>query len=1137
MSSGRRRAIQLLAVVFFIFFLIASSFFAIPTRSDASSIRAEALVLVNSASPAYTDFTHYIQPYLDHFGIPATILDISASPLPANLSDYALLVIAHKQIDTAGLYLSSAEQTAIASAVQQGTGIVNFDNDLSSGLQPRYQFVQDIFNFTYATASAAANVNILLSPPFGRYVVEAQQPPASYNLSASITPTGIVLPSSATSLATVGSQPFLVAANYGVGRAIQWTSYDWMRVSVWGPLRGFDDLVWRGFVWAARKPFVMQGMPPFLLMRIDDVKDPSGWLQNTISFGFKPWLGLFHYDLTDAETAEIANWVNQGQATASVHAFNSGQKFYIGYTDSQMAAYYAEATNWHQNHNLPISKFVVPHFYEIGPNAFAGLSNWGVEFIGTQMTPGQLYFNSSWINLNDYRKYETGVASANYPMFYADYLPVPGHPEFDGQFFNCITEIRDPGYGYEWYPDANVIRSVFRGTYQTKRSLDSMALATLFTHEEFITPIPADTWRSILQGVLNSVARYNPIFVTTDYACQYSRSVAGSGIASSIYDFATATLSTTLAGATDLPTYFYLFTENSGAIQSTLVEVPTFSGSVVVASTNLPPIATPTPGTTPTRTFTPTATLPPGVTPTATNTATNTPLPTATRTPTATATSTNTPTATNTPGPTNTPTISPTPTATFPVDVVFSDGFETGNLSAWTAAATGGGDLSVTAAAALDGSYGLQVLINDNGGMYVQDDHPNSESAYLARFLLDPNSISMAGGDNHPIFRGYFGSQWIVHLALFYQNGSYLLQTGASSDGGTWSLSSLLSISDAPHQVELEWRAASAAGANDGYLILRIDQVQRYRTPNLDNDTQRIDSIRLGPLLGLPSGTRGVYYIDKFESIRLPGGAPSPTPTLTFTPTATRTPTATLPPGVTPTATLTPTRTPTPTQTATPTATSTATVTPTPTATFPVDVVFNDDFESGDLSAWTSATTGGGDLSVSAAAALSGSSGLQVLINDRDPKYLVTDHANNEASLKARFLFDPNTISMAQMDDHNILRGFSDNTWVLYLGFGFYNGSYHIHVGTRNDSGGWHLSSWLAISDAPHDIEIQWFGASAPGSNNGYLNLRIDGTTRYQAVNLDNDTSRIDSMQLGPMFGLDSGTLGTYYIDRFESVR
>jgi len=46
--------------------------------SSAGDVRTDAVVLVNQNSSSYLDFQHYIQPYLDHFGVPYTILDISS---------------------------------------------------------------------------------------------------------------------------------------------------------------------------------------------------------------------------------------------------------------------------------------------------------------------------------------------------------------------------------------------------------------------------------------------------------------------------------------------------------------------------------------------------------------------------------------------------------------------------------------------------------------------------------------------------------------------------------------------------------------------------------------------------------------------------------------------------------------------------------------------------------------------------------------------------------------------------------------------------------------------------------------------------------------------------------------------------
>jgi len=200
-------------------------------------------------------------------------------------------------------------------------------------------------------------------------------------------------------------------------------------------------------------------------------------------------------------------------------------------------------------------------------------------------------------------------------------------------------------------------------------------------------------------------------------------------------------------------------------------------------------------------------------------------------------------------------------------------------------------------------------------------------------------------------------------------------------------------------------------------------------------------------------------------------------------------------------------------------------------------VIFADGFESGDLSAWTSAATGGGDLSANTAAALDGNYGLQVVINDKDRMYLESDHPNNEEFIWVRFLFDPNTITMAQRDEHHLLRGYSGNFWMLHMGFGYQNGAYQLQLGTRMDTGGWWFSSYLTISDAPQVIELEWRGASAPGADDGYLVLSVDGVERYRTPDMDNDTHRIDTLQIGPLFGIDNGTEGTYYIDQFEIMR
>jgi uncharacterized repeat protein (TIGR01451 family) len=709
---------------------------------------ADAIVLVNSNSTYFVDFEHYIQPYLDNFGIPYTVVDISTTAVGESISDQAVIIIGHRQLDASDLYLDTTEEAHIANAIDAGTGLVNFDNDLSAdGTNPRYTFVDTIFGFGYrsdptgsgvtftseegvglrincweddhqdpvliTTESTAALVdndgawteflytssrdypsvlagvdeedyglpvlrcydsgipngeyevvaNLYTSgsgrdmryyygftpgdpkaysvdtvggaggadqheeyslgtveitdgtfdiyaqdadllggeypffgwawvrlvpidapPPEMHYITERHEAGESIS-TGNMTLVDVTLPTDVEAIAMSGSLPFLAVSTHGQGRAVQWGSYDWMSHDVLGPVYGLDDLVWRSIVWAARKPFVMQGLPPFVTMRVDDESGPFWWIDIANEFDIKPWAGLFFHNIDSSEAEHLSSLVHDGLATTSIHAFNGGFFYYnhsgSDWPDDVMADHYAEGTQWHEDNDIPISKFVLPHYYEIGTNAFQGLSDWDVEFVGTMMDPGTRY-GDPWLVGGPYRRHASRQSSRyGGPVYYADFLTVPGHPEFDGQFFNCVTEIRDDA-GYEWYPDNDVPGSIGRGTRQTIRALDSMVLATLFTHGQHIYDITPDNWRAILDGITTNLEPYDPIYVTLDHACQYVRAMHTSDITDSTYDPATRQLTTTLGGETDMPTMFYLFTERDGEIQHVLVDAPTFSGSTEV---------------------------------------------------------------------------------------------------------------------------------------------------------------------------------------------------------------------------------------------------------------------------------------------------------------------------------------------------------------------------------------------------------------------------------------------------------------------------------------------------------------------------------------------------------------------------
>lgn len=183
---------------------------------------------------------------------------------------------------------------------------------------------------------------------------------------------------------------------------------------------------------------------------------------------------------------------------------------------------------------------------------------------------------------------------------------------------------------------------------------------------------------------------------------------------------------------------------------------------------------------------------------------------------------------------------------------------------------TNGGGLSVSTTAAIGGIFGMQSQITNNNPQYVQDDNPNGESHYRARFYFNPNSITMNNNNYHSIFIGYQGASTAVLRVDFRKSSSsYQLRAGLADNASTWQNTGWDNITNAAHYIELDWIAAAASGTANGSLTFWIDGVQQASLTGVANDTRRVDMVRLGSVTGIDSGTRGTYYLDSFVSRRL----------------------------------------------------------------------------------------------------------------------------------------------------------------------------------------------------------------------------------------------------------------------------
>jgi hypothetical protein len=208
-----------------------------------------------------------------------------------------------------------------------------------------------------------------------------------------------------------------------------------------------------------------------------------------------------------------------------------------------------------------------------------------------------------------------------------------------------------------------------------------------------------------------------------------------------------------------------------------------------------------------------------------------------------------------------------------PSDLIFADGFNAGNLSAWSSASIGAGDLVVDAAAAMASTpFGIDATANGTAGLFVQDDSPTDENRYHARFYFDPNGFDPGTAQAHLRTRIFIGFEQAPNRRLFAvvlkkQSGQYSLMGRVRRDDNVQLDTGFFPISDGPHYVEIDWKRSSAPDAVDGSFELSIDGASVSLLTGLDTSVSSVDFARMGAL-SVKTGAFGSMYWDEFESRR-----------------------------------------------------------------------------------------------------------------------------------------------------------------------------------------------------------------------------------------------------------------------------
>jgi hypothetical protein len=215
-------------------------------------------------------------------------------------------------------------------------------------------------------------------------------------------------------------------------------------------------------------------------------------------------------------------------------------------------------------------------------------------------------------------------------------------------------------------------------------------------------------------------------------------------------------------------------------------------------------------------------------------------------------------------------------------DRIFADEFATGDLTAWSSANTDLGDLTVATGAALGGAdFGLLATVDDQAGLFVQDDTPEAEDRYRARFYFHPSGFDPgeAGGRLRVrLFIGFADApvQRLVTLVLRRREGQFAVMGRVRRNDGGTADTPFIPITDDAHLIELDWRR-STPGASDGGFDLRIDNVLVASLHGIENDLRGLDFARMGALTVKP-GASGTMRWARFDSRRVSLIGPAPRP-------------------------------------------------------------------------------------------------------------------------------------------------------------------------------------------------------------------------------------------------------------------
>ncbi|HPP12527.1 MAG TPA: hypothetical protein PKW42_07310 [bacterium] len=553
------------------------------------------VVLNSSESISYRRATRSILNILEHLGLMYEIVDLAWSRLSdQELRQSHLLILGQEGVVR---FLSEDEFSSIIRQVYQGLGLVVLDGFLPgysatavrlleiAGFETNRTELVHLVKPDWLTETSTAG-EVVLKQPLSCH--SWLSPPSGWSCF----------------LRNQQGQAVGIRRTFGRGRVVLLG----LSAGIWhedclGHAAGLDGVFWRSLVWAAKKPFISRAMPPLVTARIDDASgsgSPVAKHKETVSgfkyldilnrYGFVPNIGLFVDDVGPEDVGAIRSAFHENRAEFSPHAFrdpgNSNEfPIYLKHTGEEFSLktlqqHFEKLDHLFSSWGIRPSRTLNAHFGEVGLASLPFLKQRGQHYLMNVCRVGKAFADpaSHFWELKPYQKLNYALDFIPEDKDFFQALALPGldfsasKPDFD--FLCGCTPF------WKEHPQTDMVTAAARGSLQIRQGLENLFFGCLMTHEQRIGVLTLQEWETIVKTIVADLKAVPHIFKGYDAICAYAESRSRTFLVNAEHH--QPELRLWLKGESTVTQLVHLFQEEGSAIRQQYLEIPPFSGSIVL---------------------------------------------------------------------------------------------------------------------------------------------------------------------------------------------------------------------------------------------------------------------------------------------------------------------------------------------------------------------------------------------------------------------------------------------------------------------------------------------------------------------------------------------------------------------------